>query len=288
MDLEPGYYKNLPAADYHASHAISSSTLVHALRSPAHFWANYIGNPERQIQTDTEALHFGRAAHVYLLERATFGDAYMVTPKVDKRSIAGKAEFSAYQEKAIATGAEIITEDDLATIKGMAAALEQFEIEETGSGAVIPLAQVFAKGKAEESFVWKDPNTGLLLRARTDWRIGNVVVDYKTARDARPLPFRRDVAQRRYYMRAAMYLDGIEAVTGDRPSAFFLLAQEKEAPFAAATYQINPDNLEFGQQQYKAALQSIDRCMQSGKWTGYSRQVQVITVPDYLYDETLQ
>ena len=288
MLLEPGYYKDLSAKDYHASHSISSSALVHALRSPAHFWANYIGNPKCVAKQDKPALHFGRAAHVYLLERDTFPLQYAVTPKLDRRTTAGKQLHASFEETCAENGTEIITEDDLATIKGMAEALEQFEIEEGVSGAVIPLAQVFAKGRAEESFVWTDPESGLLLRARTDWRIGNVVVDYKTARDARPQPFRREVAHRRYYMRAAMYLDGIEAVTGTRPSAFFLVAQEKEAPYAAAAYQINPDNLEFGRQQYKAALMSIRRCLDAGRWDGYSRQVQVITVPDYLYEETVQ
>lgn len=284
MGIETGHYVDLTDTAYHADHAISSSALVHALRSPAHFWANYVGNPNRIPQNETKTLKLGRAIHKFLLEQGSFIDAYRIAPQVDRRTKAGKEAWAIAEESAASDGATLITHDDAALITTMSDALSDFFITDD-FGRSITIKDIFAKGAAEESFFWQDPDTGLMLRCRTDWRLGGFVFDYKTCADARPFAFRNDVTKYRYYMRAAMYLDGIEAVTGHRPKGFYFIAQEKAAPYCPAAYQIHEDDLLLGQRQYKRALAEIKACMESGRWTGYSSVVEMLKVPDYLYNE---
>lgn len=287
MFMLEGYFESLHEKEYHASHAISSSTLTHALRSNAHFWANYVGNPNRVPQPETKALRYGRAIHKFLLEQNAFVNEYRAAPKLDKRTKEGKLAWAELTADAELNGFNIITADEADLITSMSNALRDFHIVDD-NGRSIKVADIFSNGKAEESFFWRDADTGLMLRARTDWRIGDVIIDYKTTTDARPSVFCHEIAKRRYYMRAAMYMDGVEAVTGKRPKEFYFIAQEKTTPFCAATYRVNPDDLLYGQRQYKHALQGIKRCMDNNKWTGYSELVQTLSIPAYFYDDVQQ
>jgi len=80
-------------------------------------------------------------------------------------------------------------------------------------------------------------------------------------------------------------VDGVDAVTGNRPKDFYIVAQEKAAPFCPAAYRINPDDMAFGRRQYKSALMGIKWCFENNKWTGYSELVQTLNIPAYYYDE---
>lgn len=283
MVLE-GYIKDLSDKDYHADFAISSSALVHALRSPAHFWANYIGNPARIEQKETDALRYGRAIHSYLLEPDKFVEKFITAPACDKRTKEGKATWADITQKAESIGATVITVDELHQITSMASALADYALCDD-LGRKTSFSDIFSKGTAEESFFWEDPKTGLRLRARTDWRIGSVIIDYKTCLDAREQAFRSEIVKRRYYMRAAMYMDGVEIVTGKRPTDFYFVAQEKSAPFCPAAYRLDENDLLLGQRQYQDALLNIKACMTAGKWIGYPQIVKTLTVPAYVYEE---
>jgi hypothetical protein len=62
------------------------------------------------------------------------------------------------------------------------------------------------------------------------------------------------------------------------------LAQEKTAPYCAAPYQLNENDIEQGRTEYRRALGSIADSIRKGRFDGYSRKVQELSVPDYLYD----
>jgi exodeoxyribonuclease VIII len=211
---EPGKCK-LDDATYHADPAISSTQLVEACRSPAHFWQISTMNPGAEPREDTPDLILGRAIHCRLLEPKDFHFRYRCAPDVDRRTKAGKQAYAEFEQFVAEQGATAITPDMRETIEGMAAALEQQELETT-SGQIIKLADIFKHGEAEQAFFWKDAETGLMCRCKADWIIGSIVLDYKSTRDARLHQFRRQVGGLRYHMRAAFYLDGIEAVIGKR------------------------------------------------------------------------
>jgi hypothetical protein len=289
----------LSDADYHADPAISSTQLVKALRSPAHFWHSASMNPKRAKDADTDALEFGRAIHCYILERDVFEQTYIVLPEdAPKRPTKRQVEaakpspstleaicwWEEFDAVVAERGAAVISQDDRATIVAMAEALSAQEIE-SDSGAVAALSSLFSKGEGEMAYFWRDEPTGLMCRCKVDWLIGNTVLDYKSTRDAQLHAFRRQVGNLHYHMRAAFYLDGVEIVTGKRPTQYILLAQEKEAPYCAAPYKLLDVDIEQGRAEYRRALDRIAASVKQVRFDGYSRKVVELSIPDYMYNQ---
>lgn len=95
---EPGVY-DISIEEYHNGDGISRSKLVAFLKSPLHFWHEAL-NPNREkvkladIVKKTNALEFGNALHNYVLERNEFFDRYVIMPKINRATKAGKMQYS--------------------------------------------------------------------------------------------------------------------------------------------------------------------------------------------------
>ncbi|USZ80567.1 exodeoxyribonuclease VIII [Serratia phage MQ-4] len=141
-------------------------------------------------------------------------------------------------------------------------------------------SKLIGAGKAEQSVYWTDPLTGELCRCRPDWwRDDNIVVDLKTTENAGPDGFAKSIANFRYDVQAAFYLDGIEAATGKRPRGFVFVAVEKKPPFAVGVYVLDAETLELGRAQYQHDLKIYAECQRSGVWPGYGDKIQTINLP---------
>lgn len=137
-------------------------------------------------------------------------------------------------------------------------------------------------GAAEKSVYWIDPTTGVLCRCRPDWwRDDNLIVDLKTTEDASPEGFAKSIANWRYDVQAAYYLDGIQQATGKRPKAFVFIAVEKKPPFAVGVYVLDGETLEIGRAQYQQDLRAFSECERSGEWPGYGDKIQTINMPGW-------
>lgn len=135
-------------------------------------------------------------------------------------------------------------------------------------------------GRAEQSIYWNDPLTGELCRCRPDWwRDDNIVVDLKTTENASKDGFAKSIANFRYDVQAAFYLDGIEAATGKRPRGFVFVAIEKKPPFAVGVYVLDAETLDAARAVYQKDLQAYAACQQSGEWPGYGDKIQTINLP---------
>lgn len=154
-----------------------------------------------------------------------------------------------------------------------------------------------APGVAEWSVYWNDPMTGELCRCRPDfWRRDGIIVDVKTTQDASPEGFARSIANWRYHVQHALYLDGIghalqQARKASRPTqaphAFVFLAVETNAQVVngqakgVGVYVLDAGSVELGRAQYRANLDSFHGCRQSGKWPGYGDNIQPISLPSW-------
>lgn len=135
-------------------------------------------------------------------------------------------------------------------------------------------------GEAEKSVYWIDATTGVLCRCRPDWwRDDNVIVDLKTTEDASPEGFAKSMANYRYDVQAAYYLDGIQQATRKRPKAFVFIAVEKKPPYGVGVYVLDSDSLELGRAQYQHDLRVYAECERSGIWPGYGDKIQTISLP---------
>src|SRR6185369_2180467 len=140
-------------------------------------------------------------------------------------------------------------------------------------------------GRAEHSIFWNDPDTGVLCRARPDWWVHvdgiHCVTDLKSTVNASPTGFQRAIAKYRYHVQAAMYLDGIKAVTGEEPNTWLWSAWEKVQPYANAAYVATPEMIETGRQEYKKLLVTYAKCLESDTWPGYDAELQYINLPEW-------
>lgn len=266
--------------NYYEKKAISFSQLKWMLRSEKHFWHNCILNPEYQPNADTDTLRFGRALHAALLEPSTFMSRYPIAPDLPKNTKEGK---EAWFNFLIDGKKDFIKPAELFDCLGMAKSLQN-EVIDDGAGRVLPLSSVFKNGQAEIELYWKDEETGLELKAKPDWVLGSLVVDYKSTTDARQRAFTRSVAEYKYYMQAAFYIMGLKAVKDIDVKAFVFIAQEKDAPYVAAPHILCPESLDFGMRSVRECLRKAAKGLETGKWAGYTTECFQIQIPDYEFN----
>lgn len=137
------------------------------------------------------------------------------------------------------------------------------------------LAAFSQKGESELSLFWEDEETGVLLKCRPDFLPYDckLVPDYKTACSVNPETFYGDFIKFGYHVQAAMYKEGIKAVTGIEVDSFFFVAQEKEPPYITQVYL--PDNtiIHYGRKAAKKAINTYLECMEKGFWDTYTSHV---------------
>lgn len=269
-EIQAGIYPDLPNDVYHAAPGVSSSMLNDMLRSPLHCWARYL-DPDREPQKPSAAMQLGTAVHTAALEPDRWESEYVVAPKCDRRTKAGKAEWEAFQEQA--AGRTVVTQEQAHTAQAMARAVRTHP----------EAAALLAAGAAEHS-VFHEHSCGELVKVRPDWWHPGALADLKTTGDASPGGFRRQVARMRYYLQAALYVDTVAAFIGER-LPWYWIAVESEPPHAVAVYQADAEALERGRALYHRALSLFVECRRAGRWPGYPDQAQLLSLPGWaLYD----
>lgn len=260
--------------DYHALPAISSSAIIKALRSPLHYFAEYV---TREVErTETPSMRFGTAVHTAVLEPETWEERYIVAPDVDRRTKAGKEAWAAFVEEA--GSREVITSEEAARAHAIAALVHSHP----SAGPL--LRGDFVEPEREASYFWRDAETGLECRCRPDSFDGEVIVDLKTTTDASPSGFARSVANYGYHVQAAWYRRGVAAVTGRIPR-HVIIAVETSAPYAVAVYELDALALEEGDRLCQRAITTIAECQRAGRWPGYGDEIQRLGLPRWAVQE---
>lgn len=208
--------------------------------------------------------NFGTAYHRLLLEPARFIKTYIaLSEKIDRRTAVGKAEWARLTDQ---YGEEnILKLDAWEKLQGMAAAAVLNEIAKNLLGAV---------AEHEVSMTWRDERTGQMCKGRIDKRIitengRHILVDPKTTKCPHWRLFEKDVARYGYHVQAAMYVDGYIAIHGIEPE-YFIVAQEKTAPFCTVAYRVRPEVIESGRTVYRAQLELAKQCVAANRWPGYA------------------
>jgi len=259
-------------ADYHRHSAVSKSHLDLVARSPLHYWARYV-DPNRVESEPTAAMLLGTAVHTHILEPDEWTARYIAGPEaLDRRTKAGKEAWAAFE--ADAAGRTVISRNDADLVLAMGRAVRNH-----------PAAAMLLKlpGKAETTHMWIDEATGLQCKCRPDWLTtdGSLIVDLKTTEDASP-GFRKSIANFRYHVQAAWYLDGVEHATGRRPEQFLFVCVEKRAPYACAVYAADAEMIDAGAKQARLDLDTLAVCKAADAWPGYSDQIEPISLPAWM------
>lgn len=259
---------DLPFDDYLAHEGVGSGAVRAYLRSPSHF-QEYL---RTRGEPPTPAQAYGTLIHTVVLEPRRAQKEYApIVEGIDRRTKAGKEAYAmlldANRDKKLVPQQQWA---DAWAMRDSLLAMPEYRREVASQQPHI-----------EVSALWTDPDTGLKLKARADIvRIGDALLDLKSAADASPHAFASAIARYGYHCQAAQYLDGF----GDEYKRFGFVAIEKARPFAAGIYWLDEASLELGRQRYRQALAGIARCEHEGMWpVGYG--AQEISLPAYAFYE---
>jgi exodeoxyribonuclease VIII len=260
---------DIPPQEYHASEGISSHDLRMMNHSPA-----YYKHAKSQPQKPKSHYAIGTLLHTAVLEPDKFESSYTIAPDCEKRSNADKEIWRISEELASLENKVLVKSGDLEEIN---------RIRDSVFSHKSAAAAIQCGGSFEPSLYAKDPDTGILLRARPDLvSNGNAIIDLKTTTfgGASKHSFARSIAKFRYDCQAAFYLDMI-ALCEDPKDVFVWIAVEKEPPYAVAVYYLDEKSIQAGRTQYRADLAIYKESVESGNWGGYSQEMEEISLPDY-------
>jgi PDDEXK-like domain of unknown function (DUF3799) len=291
---KPGIYADIPLDVYHSQEiadapSVSSSGLRRVLEensgSPAHFYCEWSGNPQRVEAPDKKAWAFGRACHHLLLGQPNFAREFVFRPDElpDKYGIitlwhGNKDVCRQWLAQAAAGGARwdhqrgrwtrdakqgpltVLTGEEAAHVRGIHAALTENSIVQQG----------ILNGHIERSFFWKDKRTGIWLKARPDSvpTDSGDFADLKTTISVQWPDLVRTVSALAYHQQAALISEGSEACAGIKMHSFTLIFCEKKPPYCIRPVVLRDEDIALGARQNRRALSIIARCMNAKRWPG--------------------
>ena len=262
----PAIIVDMPNDAYHAlKGSVSKSGLDLVARSPAHFY-------HAPARATTRNMEIGTAVHTALLEPERFNRDYVLLEGIDDRR---KSEYKA--AAAVHGGEYVLTASESANVLG---------IQQSVRANPLAHSWLSAPGLREASIFAVDPETGIMCRIRPDLLTDDGhIVDVKTTQDARTDAFERAILNYRYHVQAAFYSDVFEWATGQRPESFRFVAIEPEAPNAVMVYHLDDIAMEQGRREYRAALNTYARCVETDEWPAYDcATTHIIGLPAWAVD----
>lgn len=286
----PGLYSKIPLSVYHSQAicdgpSVSSSGLrTLSLKSPAHFYNEWSGNPDREEKEETEAQIVGRAAHHYLLGEKFFDKLFCAQPTEYPDAKTGELKKWTYaaayckdwRTARNAEGRAILTAGDIESIKGMYLSLGENPIVKAGA----------LNGLIERSMVWKDKETGLWVKVRPDSipTASGDFVDLKTTQSVLWNDLRTAIFEYGYHQQGALVRMGAREVLKIASPSFTLVFVEKPKPNCVRIVTVKDSDLDRGEKQNRDALDTIARCLKSGHWPGPGGDrgdAEIIELPEW-------
>jgi exodeoxyribonuclease VIII len=283
--------------EYHSGPGISKSSLDAIAISPLYYWDAYL-NPDREPREEKHCFAVGDGTHKLVLEPGEFEKHYdvgfdkskypsalntsddlrqalakhgeMVSSKAAKPElirmlleIDPAAEILAELERKYNEGLRGKTLIDAKSYKDMLGMLRAVNNHHTAPGLLF-------NASTEQSFYVVD-QFGVLRKCRTDAITfdGRYVADLKTTDDVSEAGFGRTIAQRRYHVQAAWYLDILKMLYGaDAPREFVFIAAQKTRPYDVAVHFLNEADIHLGRRLYQQDLATYIHCLRAGYWPG--------------------
>jgi len=272
-DFVPGFYF-IADDKYHSSlfdEFISSHGIMEILKSAAHF-QEFL----KEDRTPTESMRFGSAAH-----RAVFYPDYSGIGISTARSYRTK-EFAADEMALLKDGANdvVVIKDDIDRIKKMRDVLMRHSLSR----------QAIINGIAETSGLWtRTDYQGVRSKMKIDYLLPdvNVIVEYKTAADARPDKFTKAAIDYGYDVQTAYYIDGMKFLSGE-DWKFIFIVQEKEPPFAVNYFIASKEFIDLGMKKVRVGLKRYFECLEKKDFShGYVEQFIDLIPPTWALNQVV-
>lgn len=279
--LGTGIHDGIPADQYHADPCETpslSAGIAHRLlsRSPAHAREQHPRLNPAHVEKEAGILDFGTAAHALLLQGL---DVCEVLDFDDWRKKAAQEARAAARRAGLVPLLRKDWDRMCAFCERVREQLREFDVRPR------PLAD----GMPEQTLVWQED--GVWCRARCDWLHNSHrhIDDLKsTGTSANP----HDWARNRLFadgkdLQAAHYLAGLRAITG-RSGEWRFVVVETEPPYAVSVISLAPSALELAERKRARAVELWKRCLESGDWPAYPRQVAYAEAPGWAEADFLE
>jgi len=215
-------------------------------------------------------MRFGTIVHEAILEPTTFMEKAIIVPEFSGTG-SRNAKLEWFQEN---HGKIHVSRDQMDQVHGILNSL-------TKNACAY---KYLARGKAEESGFWRDPDSGIECKYRSDFdHEQHILVDVKTTMDAKYGAFQAVVARLNYHVQAAMHLDGASATSGRHYDEFVIIAIEKEPPYEIGLFNLDPIMINEGRALYLNALKTLKKCRETGIYPGYPQQLIPISLPSWAF-----
>lgn len=246
--------------NYHNRPELSSSMLKkYANGTPLDFWAAY-EDPNRMPFQPTDAMRQGSLTDCLITEPGAVSSKYLVAPKCDRRTTAGKAEWADAQELARSRCAELIPSDWMHTAQMIASKLQ-----------CDPVASEYLQGQGQVPHFWRDADNEVDCRYLPDLEDpeNGLLVDLKKTKSANPRLFARQSYALGYDIQVSHYQEGYKDRYGEYPEKIVMLAYEWVFPFNFSINIITPELLEVGRQRRLDAIEGIQACRGTNEWPSW-------------------
>lgn len=260
--MNEGIYVGLSFAEYAAIKAVNHSRLGLMSLSPKHYqdpkpWlgrAGVVGN----------LIHTGATEATTLAERYAVADPWHLDQEnTDKSGNPSKSKSTNYYRAKAAEfekvneGREIVSRDEYDTMRGVVKSIE-----------ADPLANklINGPGKSEVTIVWEDPETGILCKGRIDRLGDDYIADIKST--VKLFEFERVIATHHYHRQQAFYRYGWSVLNGGELLDCYIVAVEKDPPFAVRSAPLSDAALDQGDREWRRLLNRVAECHESGCWPG--------------------
>ena len=259
----------LTYAEYDALPGHRASEVKHMDNGPR----DYRHHMANRGEVDTDAMAFGRAAHVATLEPDLLPLQFAVW-KGGRRAGSEWTDFLAAN-----IGMEPLREADY---------LRALQVRNAVHSHPEAAKVLRARGECEKTVTWTDPDTGLPCKARIDrlTLAGREIIDdlKTTSRLGDLRRFRNSAAELLYHMQLAMYQEGVRISLGIECGAR-IIAAETSGAFEVAVLKVSGDELWAGSDLFHELLGRIAECEATGEWPfRYPEQVDLDLPPWALGD----
>jgi len=248
----------------------SSQTKVLATGTNAH-----LGWQREHPEDETDALTVGAYLHALLLQPQSIKFDFVVVPKVDRRTTAGKAEWAAAQAEADKRKARLINDQQV----GLAEAMAGAAIKHKGVSSILRACE-------QREIVAIGEIAGKPAKCKIDGLLpakngGNSVciVDVKTTVSASARDFSRSVISYGYAHQAAFYSRVLGSL-GLFVEDVVFIAIEKERPHCVAVFRLPDVAMGIADHRIDALVERWWQ-VKAGDRTGYPEEIQELALPSW-------
>ena len=230
---------------------VTNSMLKNIKGGSAHNLEHYINS----TFPSSLALVLGSAFHCYFLEPLEFSKRYIWSPKMDKRTTAGKLAYAKFVAES--EGLEPVCETYKTKFESMEANLLSHPV----------VRSIMDGAKTETIHFWKDMETGLLCKGKVDIEKDHLLADLKTTSElkgASPWKFQEFRERWSVEQQGAFYLDGTQK------KEFYFIMVELKAPHNVGVYKLSDKSIESGRDTYRDQLKDYNTYINDEVCTFYN------------------